>query len=108
MITNDILQLLNDEIADFPNRASGEQLYEQINKIAAAYVIEKRQELVFALMEWLLLRSEPKTMLAVDIAGNLHLTELRSALEELLLDVEEGKAFKSYYSKPIKRTLTAM
>lgn len=107
-MTNDLLQLLDDEVAGFPSRASGEQGYEYINKIAARYVQSERPMLVAALTEWLLLRSEPKTMLAVDIAGKLHLTELRPALEKLLVDVEQGKAFKPFYARPIKAVLAVV
>lgn len=104
-MTDNLLHVLDAEVASFPSRASGEQLYEHINKMAARYVASERRELVDALKEWLLLRSEPKTMLAVDIAGKLHLTELRPALEEVLVDVEQGKAFKSFYTRPIKAVL---
>lgn len=104
-MANDLLQLLDDEVAGFPSRASGEQGYEYVNMIAARYVHSERPMLVAALTEWLLLRSESKTMLAVDIAGKLHLTELRPALEELLMDVEQGKAFKQFYARPIKAAL---
>lgn len=105
-MTANLLYVLDAEVADFPSRASGEQLYEHLNKIAVRYVVSERQELVAALNEWLLLRSEPKTMLAVDIAGKLHLTELCSALEDLLVDVEQGKAFKPFYVRPIKAVLS--
>lgn len=107
-MTTSLLDILDAEVAGFPSRASGEQLYEHINKIAARYVASERQELVSAVKRWLLLRSEPKTMLAVDIAGKLHLAELRPALEKLLADVEQGKAFKPFYVRPIKAALATI
>jgi hypothetical protein len=44
-------------------------------------------------------------MLAVDIAGKFRLAELRPVLEKLLVDVEQGKAFKPFYARPIKAVL---
>lgn len=105
MMTNNVLQILDAEVAGFPSRASGEQGYEYINKIAARYVTSERQKLVAALSTWLHLRSEPKTMIAVDVAGKLRLSELRSELEKLLVDVEQGKAFLPFYARPIKAAL---
>jgi hypothetical protein len=105
MMTNDILQILHAEVAGFSNRASGEQGYDYINKIAARYVTSERQKLVAALSTWLHLRSEPKTLIAVDAAGRLRLIELRSELAKLLVDVEHGKAFLPLYARPIKAAL---
>lgn len=104
-MTNDLLEILDAEVAGFPSRASGEQGYEYINKIAARYVGTERQALVSVLTEWLWLRSEPKTMIAVDIAGKLRLGELRCELEKLLADVEQRKAFMPFYARPIKAAL---
>lgn len=104
-MTNNLLLVFDAEVAGFSNRAPGEQLYDHLNKIAARYVASEHHELVFAVREWLLLRSEPKTMLVVDIVAKLHLTELRSVLEKLLVDVEQGKAFKPFYSRPIRTAL---
>ncbi len=105
MMMNDLLQLLNGEVAEFPSRASGEEGYEYINKIAGRYVTSERQKLVAALTSWLQLRSEPKTMIAVDVASKLHLNELRPEIEKLLVDVEQGKAFLPFYARPIKAAL---
>ena len=107
-MTDDLLKILDAEVAAFPNRASGEQLYEHINKIAACYVVAERQKLVAALAEWLVLRSEPKTMIAVDIVGKQHLSELRPALENLLQDVQTGSVFMPFYARPIKIALAAL
>jgi hypothetical protein len=105
MMMSDVLQALDAEVVGFPRRASGEQLYEHINKVAAHYAKSDRLGLVVALTYWLQLRSEPKTMIAVDLAGKLHLNEVRSEIEKLLVDVEQGKAFMPFYVKPIKAVL---
>ena len=104
-MATDLLQILDAEVAGFPSRASGEQGYEYINKIAARYVKSERSNLVAALTSWLQLRSEPKTMIAVDIAGKLSLNELRIEIEKLLVDVEQGKVFLPFYARPIKAML---
>jgi hypothetical protein len=104
-MANYILQILDSEVAGFPSRASGEQGYEFINRIAARYVKSERSMLIAALTDWLLLRSEPKTMIALDIAGNLNLTELRSEIEKLLEDVQNGIVFMPFYSRPIEVVL---
>lgn len=102
----ELLQILDAEVVGFPTKASGEQLYERIGKIAACYAKAERSELIAALADWLQLRSEPKTMIALDIAGKLQLTELRPQIERLLSDVEKGQAFMPFYARPIKAVLT--
>lgn len=105
-MTNTLLQLLDAEVAGFPARASGEQGYEHINHLVTRYAISEREELIAALNEWLILRSEPKTMLAVDIAGKHHMRELLPELQRLLADVEQGKAFKPFYVRSIQKAIS--
>ena len=61
------------------------------------------------LREWLQLRAEPKTMLAVKLAAEHHLVELRDSITELLEDVDEGTVFhpalRSHYSRRIREKL---
>jgi hypothetical protein len=95
-------------VANFPARASGEQLYDHISKIIAHYVQGERQMLIAALTQWLLLKSEPRTMIAVDIVGRFRLSELRSEIEKLLIEVEQGKAFMPFYARPIKVALALL
>jgi hypothetical protein len=45
-------------------------------------------------------------MIAVDVAGKQHLSELRPELQRLLVDVEQGTAFKPFYVRPIKAALS--
>ena len=89
----------------FPSRASGEDLYEYMNKISIGLIKESREDFIMAMTNWLQLRSEPKTMLAVEIIGNNKLMELREDLEGLLDDVNKGNAFKPFYERPINRSL---
>jgi hypothetical protein len=104
MVSN-VEEQLNQEIDNFPSRASGEDLYEHINKISNRLIRDSREDFITAMAHWLQLRSEPKTMLAVTIIGENHLVELKEDLEELLDDVEKGKTFKPFYERPINKSL---
>ncbi len=105
MNSAEIMTWLEEELAVFPERASGEELYTYLFKRTIPLVELDRESFVTALSEWLNLRSEPRTMLAVEIATKHHLKELRDDIEKLLNDVEKGRAFKSYYNDPIRDAL---
>lgn len=105
MMNESLKETLDYAVENFPSRASGEDLYEYINKLAIKLILKSRPEFIVVMIHWIQLRSEPKTMLAVDIAGNNQLGELRGSIEELLKDVNEGKAFKPFYEKPITKAL---
>jgi hypothetical protein len=107
-MTTELLQLFESELSAYPHRASGAELYEYFNRMAARHVGTARPALVTALRAWILLKSEPRTMLAIDIAHKLRLTELRPEIERLLADVEQGKAFLSFYARPIRNALLAI
>lgn len=99
---------LDSEIEDYPWRASGEELYEYIRKKVAPYVTEERNEVVEALREWIDLRKEPHTMIAVDLAAKFNISEVSSDIDLLLMDVKKGKVFKEFYERPIKDSLKRM
>lgn len=105
MVNSDLMARLNHEVDSFPARASGEDLYEHLGKVLAVAVNEDRQGAVAVMLRWLQLRSEPKTMLAVDLAGKYRVYELKDELESLLLDVLAGKVFKPFYERPIRKSL---
>jgi hypothetical protein len=102
---NDALRALDDAVDAFPERASGEDLYVHISDLASRLERSDRRQLVEAFVDWLKRRREPQTMLAVDIIGQLRLVELRGHLEELLSDVQAGRAFLPFYANPISRAL---
>jgi len=105
---NNVLDILNDEMAGYPQRASGEDGYRFINKIAKNYLESDKEELINALLIWMRERSEPNTMVAVDIAKNLKLTELGMELNMLLKDIENGKCFKYFYANPVKNAIKSI
>tara|TARA_A100001391_G_C4997236_1_gene259744 strand:- start:495 stop:806 length:312 start_codon:yes stop_codon:yes gene_type:complete len=97
---------LNQLVEEFPSRASGEDLYEYIRKQSAGLVDRSRVDFSNVMMNWLSLRSEPKTMLAVDLIGFYQLSELKGELESLQAEVTEGRVFKPFYDKEIRKTLS--
>ena len=60
------------------------------------------------MLEWLDERSEPKTMLAVDVIKELKLPELRLALEYLQAEIKENRAFKPFYACWVDSALRAI
>lgn len=104
-MTGVVEKWLDSEVENFPARASGEELYEYMEKAALQALSDSRSEFVMAMTHWLRLRSEPKTMIAVEMIGKFKLSELSEDLEELLDDVAQGKVFKLYYDRPIKKAL---
>ena len=105
MTAEQLRKWLDGELNNYPERTSGEELYSFFIRQTAKFVKSNRRELIEALTYWLKLRIEPKTMLALDIAEKHNLTELREEIEDLLKDVESGRAFKPYYGQFIINTL---
>jgi len=105
MTGEEIRAWLDDEIARFSERSSGEELYAYLARRTARVAQTDRRSLVEALSTWLKLRSEPRTMLAVDLAAKHRLSELRGEITDLLDDVREGEAFRPFYDRPILEAL---
>lgn len=96
---------LEEKISFLPKRTSGEAGYEYIIKEIQKVFPHERKSLVLVLKDWLKLRKEPLTMLATEIAEKYHLNELIDDIRSLLKDVEEGKVFKAFYTKFIRKSL---
>ncbi len=105
MTANEIKGWLEDELANFPDRASGEELYTYLTRRTADLLETDREALVEALTAWLHLRAEPRTMLAVEMAAKHRLIELRAEVSALLDAVRDGEAFKPFYDRPILSAL---
>lgn len=93
MTKEDVLSILETDISDPGSYKSGEYLEEHILKHARQIVNMDRSSLIEVLREWLNLRCEPRTMLAVTIARQLGLREIRSDIEFLRKDILEKKVF---------------
>ena len=96
---------------DFTNPGSiklGEYLQEKILSRARNIVQKNRPNLIELLKEWLALRSEPKTMLAVRLAKELSLIELLPEIEKLKNDIQTGKCFFPFYINIINDSLASL
>lgn len=91
MTPAEVAEWLQEMWANSPIPESGEQSYRYLRSRVERVVDERREELISGLRIWLSLRSEPKTMLAADLAADFHLTELRPDLFRLLEEVEAGQ-----------------
>ena len=96
---------LNDELTHYPERASGHEVRRYLVRRTAPLIASDRAALVEALFAWLELRKEPQTMLAMKIGAEHRLSELHSAVAELLEDVRSGEAFLPYYERWIVEAL---
>ena len=102
------LDLFEAELSGHPDRDSAVNLYRHMLDLAQQVDVNDHEGLVRALDAWLKQRSEPRTMIAVDIAGKLKLTRLREELGRLLEEVRAGKAFLPHYARWISETIQAM
>jgi hypothetical protein len=107
MNTDDAIQWLEGELQGFPSRADGAELYRFFIRIVRQPLenVEERPLLIDALRHWLSLRSEPRTMLAVEIASVFQLSELRVNIEGLLEDIKSGKSFQPFYARGVLAAL---
>lgn len=109
MSSEDAITWLENNLNNFPDRVSGEALYKFFNRIVKPIINSEdasdKSDLIDGLRFWLEKRTEPRTMLAVDIIGNNKLSELEAEVGILLNDVRKGVAFAPHYEKPVKKAL---
>ncbi len=109
MTSSQLRHWLDDEIRNFPDRRSGEELYRYLVAITRDVASDARAELVDALEGWLRGESEPRTMLALDLAVEHGLTEMRAAIAALLDRIIAGVAFRPplqrYYRQRVEEAL---
>jgi hypothetical protein len=108
MSKDDVLTAFETDMSDPGSYKSGEYLEEHILIRASNALLTDRSGLVAALQEWLSLRDEPRTMLAVTMARKLTLQELKADIEALRKEVSEGRVFPHYYLRKIDATLEAL
>lgn len=108
MNKNDIIMVFETDLTDPGSLKSGEYLESHILTHAQEIVRANRPALIEILTEWLALRIEPQTMLAVKVAGTVRLHELRGALLALREDIVTGRTFLPFYAKKIDAALNAM
>jgi len=97
--------------ADFTNPGSiksGEYLAEHVLNRAKELIHNDRLGLVEVLRSWILQRSEPRTMLAVNITGELRLFELKEEVDALRVAVKNGECFLPFYIRQIENALNSI
>jgi hypothetical protein len=68
----------------------GNYFEQRVLEHARMAITTDRSSLVEALREWLLLRNDPRTMIAVRAAGELCLKDLRPTIQGLRKEISEG------------------
>lgn len=109
MARSDLALALQSDLDSPGSLKSGEYLEERILRtVRRALVAGDRDGVVETMREWLILRQEPQTMLAVTVAKKEQLTELVLEIEALRTDVLAGRAFPKFYLRWIDEALSAV
>jgi hypothetical protein len=105
MSKNEILIKFEDCFKDPGSEKSGEYLEEHIIEVVRGLINTDRKALISIFQDWLNLRKDPETMLAVNIAKKFKLRELNEGIQQLLDDINDKKVFLPYYGSIIQKTL---
>ncbi len=98
MTKQEIIEWLDGEVEGYPPRATGNECGQFVTRLAARAAESDRDELVAAMRDWITQRGK-RTLLAMNIAVDLKLWELKPDIQQLLEDVRAGKAFSPYYEE---------
>ncbi len=104
MTKPEILEWLEGEVQGYPERATGNECEDHIVRLVGRVVESDRSELAEAMREWIEQRGK-RTLLAVRIAAEHKLRELKPDIQRLLDDVRAGKVFLPYYEELIAPAL---
>lgn len=107
MTKEEILEWLDSEIQCYPERATGNECEDFIVRIVTPVVESDRNELIAAMREWINQRGK-RTLMAIRIAVDHKLDELKPEIHRLLEDVRAGRAFSPYYEEFIGPALRHM
>lgn len=99
MSKNDILTKLQSALNDPGSQKSGEYLEEHVSVQLKRSIGDDRVGVVQALESWLEFRKEPQTMIAVRMAAEFQIQELRPLIEKLAQEIEKGDAFLPFYKR---------
>jgi hypothetical protein len=105
MTKDDVLRILETDFTDPGSYKSGEYLEEHIFWHIELLIQNERRHIIEILNDWLNMRIEPHTMLAVDVAGKFEISELVPQILELRHEIESGKSFLRYYVQRIDKAL---
>jgi hypothetical protein len=98
MTKQEILEWLEGELLGYPERATGNEREDFIVRLAGRLVESDRSALTEAMRDWMAQRGK-RTLLAMQIAADHKLRELKPDIQRLLEDVRAGKAFSPYYEE---------
>ena len=104
MTKQKILAWLESEVQGYPERATGNECEDHVVRLAGRVAESDRSELVEAMREWIEQRGR-RTLLAVRIAAEHKLRELKPDIQRLLEDVRANKVFSPYYEEFIAPAL---
>jgi len=104
MTKQEILEWLDGEVQGYPERATGNECEDHVVRLAGRVVESDRNALVEAMRDWIEQRDK-RTLLAVRIAAEHKLRELKPHIQRLLEDVRAGKVFSPYYEEFIAPAL---
>ena len=96
---------------DFDNptyEKEGNMFQNAVRKRCKILVKKDREILIEILIDWLNMREEPHTMLAVRIVANLELIELKSYIMKLGKEISDGRLFYNYYLSDINSALNSI
>lgn len=106
MSKREVLLALEGDMTNPGSQKSGEFLAEHVLWTAQRFVAAgDRSGLIDAMQEWLRLRRDPQTMLAVKVVAKERLVELASEVRALRADVEAGRTLWRYYVRWIDDAL---
>jgi hypothetical protein len=103
-----ILMEFEIDVSDPSSQKDGNSLYYLILKRTKRLIIGDRLGVLNALRYWFSLRSDPFTLIAVNLVQDLQITELKPELKKLRKEIESGKAFLPYYNEWVERALKAI
>ncbi len=107
MKKQEIQDWLESEVEGYPQRATGNECEDFVVRIAGRLLPSDRGTLIEAMREWITQRGN-RTLLAVRIASEHRLIELKPEIESLLESVRAGKAFQRYYEEFITPALRSI
>ncbi len=105
---DDVIAAFETDFADPGALKSGEYLEGHVLERAKAMFSGSRCTVIEVLREWLLLREDPRTMIAVTVIRELGIRELREEVVDLRKDVQAGRVFRRWYVQNIDKTISIL
>lgn len=107
MTTDEVLSVLETDVEDPGSEKSGEYLEQHVLAHASAIAGHSRRELIEALRHWLALKTLPRTLVAIRVAGLLQLAELEPDLRTLMA-AANARDIPVFYLRYLKKALSLL